>query len=364
MSQKIFCSYPSSQFSSYKKEILEAIERVCEKGLYILGPEVVAFEEEFAAYHGVKYSVGVGSGTDALALTLKAFDIGPGDEVITVSHTALATVAAIVMTGATPVLVDIDSYYTMDPEKIEAEITTKTKAIIPVHIYGQPCDMDSILDIARKHKLIVIEDCAQAHGATYKGKKVGTMGDVGCFSFYPTKNLGAIGDGGGVVTNHSLISDRLKRLRQYGWDDQRVAQETGIVSRLDELQASILRIKLRHLDEDNQKRRNLAKEYGNLLKNSSFLLPEIRAECQHVFHLYVVRSKERDVFKEKLSKFGIEAGVHYAYAAHSHPGYKKRIRIPNVGLSVTDQVSQGVLSFPMYPELDLDFPKKLKEILL
>jgi dTDP-4-amino-4,6-dideoxygalactose transaminase len=353
MSQKIFCSYPPSQFLSYKEEILKAIERVAEKGPYILGPEVTAFEKEFAAYHSVNYAVGVGSGTDALALTLKAFDIGPGDEVITVSHTALATVAAIITSGATPVLVDIDRYYTMDVAKIEAEITTKTKAIIPVHIYGQPCDMDSILEIARKHNLVVIEDCAQAHGATYKGKKVGTMGEAGCFSFYPTKNLGALGDGGGVITNHASTAERLKRLRQYGWDENRIAIETGVVSRLDELQAAILRIKLRHLDEDNQKRGKIAEEYKAFLKNSSFLLPEIRPKCQHVFHLYVVRAENRDEWKKKLAEFNIEAGIHYAYPAHLHPGYKDKIILSKKGLSLTEKASQEVLSLPIYPELTL-----------
>ncbi|MFN7662607.1 MAG: DegT/DnrJ/EryC1/StrS family aminotransferase [Alphaproteobacteria bacterium] len=364
MSEKIFCSYPPSQFASYKEEILKAIERVAEKGPYVLGPEVSSFEQEFAAYHGLNHAVGVGSGTDALALSLKAFDIGPGDEVITVSHTALATVSAIVMTGATPVLVDIDSYFTMDPHQIEREITPKTKAIIPVHIYGQPCDMDPILEIARKHNLIVLEDCAQAHGATYRGKKVGTMGDVGCFSFYPTKNLGAIGDGGGVITNHPHIADRLKRLRQYGWNEDRVAIETGVISRLDELQAAILRIKLRHLDEDNHKRRCLSEQYNHLLKDSIFLLPGVRPDCQHAFHLYVVCSKNRNEWKKKLANFNIEAGIHYAYPAHSHPGYKDKIRICKTGLPVTERASQEVLSLPMYPELSLEVPHLLKDILL
>lgn len=339
------------------------MERVSEKGPYILGPEVASFEEEFAAYHGLSYAVGVGSGTDALALTLKAFDIGPGDEVITVSHTALATVAAIVMAGSTPVLVDVDHYYTMDPTKIEAEITTKTKAIIPVHIYGQPCDMDQILEIARKHKLIVIEDCAQAHGATYKGKKVGTIGDAGCFSFYPTKNLGALGDGGGIITNRDFIAERLKRLRQYGWNGDRIAVESGVVSRLDELQAAILRVKLRHLDADNQRRQKIADKYGDSLTGSSLLLPDIRPGCQHVFHLYVVRSKNRDQWKKKLAdSFNIEAGIHYAYPAHTHPGYKDKIKISKKGLSLTEAISQEVLSLPIYPELDLSSFPPLKEI--
>lgn len=354
MEKKIFCSYPPSQFLSYKDDILKAIERVCEKGPYILGPEVAAFEKEFADYHGVRHCVGVGSGTDALALTLKAFDVGPGDEVITVSHTALATVAAIVIAGATPVLVDIDDHYTMDVSKIKSAITPKTKAIIPVHIYGQSCDMDPILAIARQHNLIVIEDCAQAHGATYKGKKVGTMGDAGCFSFYPTKNLGAIGDGGGLITNHTSRAERLKRLRQYGWNDERVAHEVGVVSRLDELQAAILRVKLRYLDVDNAKRRAIAHAYDRWLKGSSVATPTVAEERQHVYHLYVIRSSKRDEWKAKLASSQVDAGIHYAHPAHTHPGYKDKIRLPKEGLPVTERMSREILSLPIYPELDLE----------
>jgi len=354
MSLKIFCGNPQAQFQSYRQEILDAVARVCESGPYVLGPEVEAFESEFAAYHNVKHCIGMGSGTDALALTMRAFDIGSGDEVITVSHTALATAAAIVMAGATPVLVDIEEdYYTIDPSKIEEAITPKTKAIIPVHLYGQPCDMDAIMVIAKKHNLIVIEDCAQAHGAIYKNSKVGTIGDAGCFSFYPTKNLGAIGDGGGVVTNNILINDQLKRIRQYGWDHNRVSQELGVVSRLDELQAAILRIKLRYLDEDNLKRQETAKQYKNLLSNGDLQLPAERLGCQHVYHLYVVRSSSRDVLKVKLSQHGVDAGIHYTHPVHMHPGYTDKIRISPGGLSVTEKTISKILTFPMYPEFDL-----------
>jgi dTDP-4-amino-4,6-dideoxygalactose transaminase len=354
MSLKIFCGNPQAQFQSYRQEILDAVARVCENGPYVLGPEVEAFESEFAAYHNVKHCIGVGSGTDALALTMRAFEIGASDEVITVSHTALATAAAIVMTGATPVLIDIEEdYYTIDPSKIEEAITLKTKAIIPVHLYGQPCDMDAIMAIAKKHNLIVIEDCAQAHGAIYKNSKVGTIGDAGCFSFYPTKNLGAIGDGGAVVTNNTLINDRLKRIRQYGWDHNRVSQELGVVSRLDELQAAILRIKLRYLDENNLKRQKIAKQYKNLLSNSDLQLPVERLGCQHVYHLYVVRSDNRDVLKSKLSQHGVDAGIHYTHSVHMHPGYTDKIRISSGGLSVTEKIISKILTFPMYPEFDL-----------
>lgn len=354
MLPKVFCSNPQAQFQSYRQEILDEVARVCESGPYVLGPEVEAFESEFAVYHNVKHCIGVGSGTDALALTMRAFDIGYGDEVITVSHTALATAAAIVMTGATPMLVDIEeNYYTIDPSKIEEAITSKTKAIIPVHLYGQPCNMDAIMTIAKKHNLIVIEDCAQAHGAVYKGSKVGTIGDAGCFSFYPTKNLGAIGDGGGVITNNTQINNRLRRLRQYGWDQNRISQEPGVVSRLDELQAAILRVKLRHLDGDNIKRQEIAGQYKNLLGNSDLQLPIQRLACQHVYHLYVVRSTSRDVLKDKLSQQGVDAGIHYTHPVHMHPGYTDKIRISSGGLSVTEKTISKILTFPMYPEFDL-----------
>jgi dTDP-4-amino-4,6-dideoxygalactose transaminase len=352
MLPKIYCSYPPAQFQSYQEEILEAIHKVCKKGPYILGAEVAFFEDEFAAYHGVKHCVGVGSGTDALALTLRAYDIGFGDEVITVSHTALATVAAITITGATPVLVDIEKdYFTMNPKHLESAITTKTKAILPVHLYGQPCDMDSIMEIAKKYNLLVIEDCAQAHGAVYKGKKVGTIGHAGCFSFYPTKNLGALGDGGGVITNNPEIKNRLKRLRQYGWDQARVSQEPGVVSRLDELQAAVLRVKLKYLDKDNQARREIAQAYSQALKNSDLNLPLIRPDCTHVYHLYVIRVKNRDYMKSRLAELGIEAGIHYLYPAHKHPGYQNKIKISSLGLGETEEVVQDILTLPIYPEL-------------
>ncbi len=363
MLPKIYCSYPKAQFQSYRDEIMQAMERVCENGFYVLGNEVEAFESEFADYHGVSHCVGVGSGTDALALTLKAFDIGPGDEVITVSHTALATVAAIVMTGATPVLIDIEpAFYTLNPNKIAAAITPATKAILPVHLYGQPCDMDPIVSIAKQHRLWIIEDCAQAHGATYKGKKVGTMGDAGCFSFYPTKNLGAIGDGGGIITDNDNVFERLKRIRQYGWDGQRVSQETGTVSRLDELQAAILRIKLRHLDQDNEKRRRLAHQYQDILGNFEVQFPKEREKSRHVYHLFVIETDRRDILKSQLSVCGVEAGIHYTHPVHLHPGYLSKIRICSNGLKVTESVVAKILSLPIYPELDATELQKRLEV--
>ena len=257
-----------AQTEALQPEIDAAIQRVLASGWYILGGEVSAFEEEFAAYNGVSGCVGVNSGTDAIFLALRACDVGPGDEVITVSHTAVATVAAIRLTGATPVLVDVDpSTYTMSMDGLAAAITPRTKAIVPVHIYGQPAEMESILAMAVEAGIRVIEDCAQAHGARYQGKRVGSMGDLGCFSFYPTKNLGAIGDGGAVIGNDEALLERIRRLRQYGWtpESRYVSQEEGVNSRLDEMQAAILRVKLAHLDDWNRRRQELAALYDRLL---------------------------------------------------------------------------------------------------
>jgi dTDP-4-amino-4,6-dideoxygalactose transaminase len=322
-------------------------------GPYVLGPEVGGFEQEFADYHHSRYCVGVGSGTDALILAMRAIDIGAGDEVITVSHTAVATVSAVVATGATPVLIDIESaYYTIDPNLIEATITKKTKAIIPVHLYGQPCDMDAIMWIASKHGLRVIEDCAQAHGAVYKGRKVGSTGDIGCFSFYPTKNLGAIGDGGAVITNNKEIYERITRLRQYGWDDNRVNQEPSAVSRLDEVQAAILRVKLHYLDVDNNKRIEAAALYNKALVSKEWELPVVRSDCNHVYHLYVVKLDDRDKIMYKLSMANIDAGIHYQYPAHLHSGIMRKALVPKK-LEATEKVVRQILSLPIYPEVDV-----------
>lgn len=360
--KKTFFSYPPAQTQSYRKQIIAAITRVLDSGPYILGPEVKAFENEFAKYTQTKFCIGVGTGTDAITLALKAYDIGPGDEVITVAHTALATIAAILQTGATPVLVDIeDDYYTLDPAKLKSALSKKTKAIIPVHLYGQPCDMDKIMAFAKTHKLIVIEDCAQAHGAMYKGKKVGSIGHAGCFSFYPTKNLGAIGDGGAAITNNKKIADRIKRLREYGWNEKRVAEDVSNVSRLDELQAAILRIKLKYLTQDTKKRDKIAGAYDKNLKNN-LITPKRRAQSTHAYHLYVVRSKNRTQVKATLEKQGIITGIHYPQAVHHHPGYKKKIKVAGK-LTVTEKIIPQILSLPIYPELDLKTVQKIIKII-
>jgi dTDP-4-amino-4,6-dideoxygalactose transaminase len=347
----ILCSNPKAQYQAHKQEIDAALARVLSGGWYILGQEVKAFEEEFAAYCGVKYGVGVGSGTEAVHLALRACDIGPGDEVITVAHTAVATVSAIELCGATPVMVDVEpDYFTIDPEKVRAAITARTKAIVPVHIYGQPAELGAILELGKKHGVRVIEDCAQAHGATYQGKRVGSWGDVGCFSFYPTKNLGALGDGGLVVTNDTRLAENLRLLREYGWAERYVSHTVGFNSRLDEIQAAVLRCKLRHLDADNATRLRLADSYDNALRELSLTLPKRRAGAAHVFHLYVVRTPGRDRVLAQLRKDGVGALIHYPVPVHSQPAYRHRGRGEG-SLPVTERAAREILSLPMYPEL-------------
>lgn len=329
---------PKANYLAHKEEIDAAIARVLDSGQYILGEEVRLFEREFADYIGTRYAVGVGSGTDALHLALRACGVGPGDEVITVSFTAVATVAAIEMCGATPVLVDIDpDTYTMDARLIEPAITERTKAIIPVYLYGYPIDIISIMEIADRHKLLVVEDCAQAHGATFRGLKAGWGGHAAAFSFYPTKNLGALGDGGAVVTKSALLAARVRRLRQYGWDSQRTSLEPGVNSRLDEIQAAILRAKLHYLDVDNAKRVHLAKLYGEIVEG-------------HVYHLRVIRSKQRDELRAFLKERGIGTGVHYPVPIHLQPAYAGRV-VQASPLLESMRAAKEVLSLPLYPEL-------------
>ena len=356
----LFCANPHAQYLSHKEQVINAVANVLESQSYILGSEVEKFEKSFAEYCGVTEGVGVNSGTDALMLSLRALDVGPGDEVITVSHTALATISAIIAVGATPVLVDIESdYYTMDPQRFRDAVSPKTKAVIPVHLYGQPADMDAILNTAREYNLYVIEDCAQAAGAIYKGRRVGSLGDVGCFSFYPTKNLGAIGDGGMVVTNNQNIAERVRRLGQYGWDENRMTTEPGINSRLDEIQAAILNVKLKNLDVDNEKRKNIAFQYNKILSSSAIVLPKERPSTTHVYHLYVISLKDRDELKDSLKKSGVMAGIHYKMAAHQHQGYDLKCSFLNSELPKTNKAVGNILSLPMYPEISSEQMKAI-----
>jgi len=360
----IQCADPLQQYLRKKNEIKEAIYNVLENGNYILGPETKKLENNFANFCGVKYAIGVASGTDALFLALKALDIKCGDEVITVSHTALATISSILASGAIPVLVDIDMFYNIDPFKLKNAITKKTKAIIVVHLYGQMADLDTIKSVTSEFDIPIIEDCAQATGAEYKGKSAGSIGDIGCFSFYPTKNLGAIGDGGMVVTSNTNIYNRIIRLRQYGWDFQRNTIESGINSRLDELQAAILNVKLNYLNEDNEKRRIIALFYSNELKNIDYIeLPKERESSKHVYHLYVIKIKNRSYFKNKLEEKKIFAGIHYLHPPHQQNGYKDKLVISKDGLNYTESIIDEILSLPMYPELTINQASEVVSIL-
>lgn len=361
----ILCANPKAQYQAHQNEIDEAIRRVLEQGRYILGEEVKSFEAEFASFVGVAHGIGVSSGTDALHVALGACEIGAGDEVITVAHTAVATVAAIELAGATAVLVDIEpDFFTIDPAKLRAVITERTRAIIPVHIYGQPANLDPIIEIARERNLLVIEDCAQAHGAVYRNKRVGSWGDIACFSFYPTKNLGAIGDGGLVVTDNSRFAERARLLREYGWAERYVSHFVGWNSRLDEIQAAILRVKLRFLDSDNEARRRIARKYCDRLATLNLGLPQTRADVIHAFHLFVVRAARRDALQAYLKEKGIGALVHYPVPVHQQPAYQGRLK-GSENLPETERAAREILSLPMYPELsDNDIETVIREVQL
>jgi dTDP-4-amino-4,6-dideoxygalactose transaminase len=347
----ILCANPRAQYTAHKEEIDAALRRVLDKGRYILGEEVQQFESEFAAWLGVAHAVGVGSGTEALHLALAACGVGAGDEVITVSHTAVATVAAIELAGARPVFVDIDpASFTLDPALLAAAITPRTRAIVPVHLYGRPADLSPILQLAHARGLRVIEDCAQAHGALDQGRRIGSWGDAGCFSFYPTKNLGALGDGGAVVANSTEIATKVRLLREYGWKDRYVSALPGWNSRLDEIHAAILRVKLHHLDADNARRRALARLYGEGLPSDRLGLPKTDKGTDHVWHLYVVRCLQRDRLQAFLRDRGVGTLVHYPVPIHQQPAYRGRVP-PHSPLPATEQAAREVLSLPLYPEL-------------
>jgi dTDP-4-amino-4,6-dideoxygalactose transaminase len=354
----ILCADPSAQFRSHKAEIEEAIRRVLMNGRYILGPELEALEGEFAAYIGTAHAIGVANGTDALELALRALDIGPGDEVITVSHTAVATVAAIEAAGATPVLIDVDpDFFTLDPKQLKELLTKRTRAVIAVHLYGQAADLDVISAFCKENGLTLIEDASQAHGAKWNGRRLGSIGHVGCFSCYPTKNLGAIGDAGLVTVNDQLLAKRVRMLREYGWQARYVSDLPGRNSRLDEVQAAILRIKLRHLDEDNEKRKKLALQYSDLL-GDVVQTPCVRVGADHVFHLYVVKTKCRDQMLNELKAQQIFAAIHYPVPIHLQPAYQGRVRMAR-SMSVTEALAAEVLSLPIYPELPLEAARQV-----
>ncbi len=348
---------PRAGYLAHKVEIDAAIARVLDSGWYILGREVAAFEATFAAYVGVAHGVGVGNGTDALEIALRACGVGPGDAVFTVSHTAVATVVAVERSGATPVLVDIDpATYTMDPNCLQDAVrdvvktaAARPRAVIPVHLYGHPADMPAILDIARRYGLRVIEDCAQAHGAALLDRKLGAWGHIAAFSFYPTKNLAALGDGGMIVTDAPELAGQARLLRQYGWRERYISAIPGGNSRLDELQAAILAARLPHLDGENARRRALAAAYDRALASTGLVLPAVRPGAVHVYHQYVVRTPHRDTLRAHLQARGVGTGIHYPAPVHLQPAYQGRLA--GEPLPHTEQAAREVLSLPMFPQL-------------
>jgi len=350
------------QFADIKDEVLSTVADILESAHYILGPRVSEFEKKVAAYHGVSEAIGVASGTDALHLAVEALDIGDGDEVITTPFTFFATVEAVIYTGATPVFADIDpETMNIDPAQIEAKITRNTKAIIPVHIFGHPADMDRIMTIAKKHNLHVIEDCAQSFGADINGRKTGSFGDVGCFSFYPSKNLGAFGDAGMVTLNEAELVDRIRVLRNHGSKGAYKHESVGFNSRLDELQAGILLVKFRKIDEYNRRRRENAALYNTFI-DDKVLKPVERPGMNHVYHQYTLRSGERDAIQQKLREKDISSVVYYPIPLHlqealSFLDHKKG------DFPVAEEAAAKVLSLPMYPELEEKTIREIAEII-
>jgi len=341
--------------AAIRTEIDAAIARVLDSGRLILGPEVAAFEREFATWVGgaaaVPEGVGVGSGTDALLLALRALEVGPGDEVITVANAGVPTIAAIRAAGAIPRFVDIDrATHLLDPAGLERARTSKTRCVIPIHLYGQSADLEAIGAFAARHDLRVIEDCAQAHGALYRGRHVGTFGDVGCFSFYPTKNLGALGDAGLAITSNAEIAGRLRALRMYGYDADRHARREGLNSRLDELQAAVLRVKLAHLDVELEARRTLAAQYQQALKGTAYRCLETAPGNTHAFHLFVIEAPDRSRAIEALRRAEIGSAIHYPVPVHRMDAYAF-LGCAEGSLPVTEAAAQVVLSLPLYPGL-------------
>ena len=340
-----------AQYRGIKGEIDAAVLRVLDSGQYVLGEEVAAFEREFAGYCRASEAVGMNSGTSALHLALLAAGIGPGDEVITVPFTFVATVSAICYTGATPVFVDIEpDYFTMDPSRLEAAITPKTKAIMPVHLYGQPADMDPIMEIARRRDVTVIEDAAQAHGSEYHGRRCGSIAGVAGFSFYPGKNLGAYGEGGAVTTTRVEVAARCRTLRNWGEEQRYEHRLKGFNYRMDSIQGAMLRVKLRHLEAWTERRRQVAEWYGAALDPDTVRVPKARPGCRHVYHVYAVRTDDREKLRDVLGKEGIQTGVHYPIPVHLQPAHAD-LGYGAGDFPVAEQAAREVLSLPIFPEM-------------
>ena len=347
---KIFTANPKKEFNEYQQEIEDKVLDVLRSGNYILGNQLEILENSFKEYIGSKFAIGVANGTDALEIALRALNIGPGDEVITVSHTAVATVSAILATGATPILVDIETdFYTLDPDKLLCNFTKKTKAVIAVHLYGQSCDLEKICNFCKNKNIKLIEDVSQAHGSNYFNSKLGSYGDISCFSCYPTKNLGALGDAGIITTNILEYSEKCKMIRQYGWKNEISSEIFGRNSRLDEIQAGILNVKLKYLDKHNHIRNKIASLYTEKLSKLPIKTPLIRNQCYHAFHLYVIQVEERNLLKEFLNKNNIFPGIHYEYPVHTQKTYKKFTTFSD--LRNTEEISKKILSLPIYPNL-------------
>ncbi len=352
----ILSADPRGGYLAHQREIDQALAAVLESGHYVLGPEVAAFESEWAAWLGVDSAIGVGTGTDAIELALRALDLGAGDTVLTTANTAVATIAAIERTGAAPLLVEVDAgTLTLSPQRLEEALQShshlRLRAVIPVHLYGQPADMEAILRLAQSHGLHLIEDCAQAHGAAIDGRKVGSWGAAAAFSFYPTKNLGALGDGGAVVTNQPALAERVRLLRTYGWRERYLSEIPGLNSRLDELQAAILRVKLRHLENENARRRAIAQRYDNALRDSPLCLPHATAGSHHVYHQYVIRLPERDALRAHLHAQEIATAILYPVPIHLQPAYRGKIATAG-DLSITEEAARTLLCLPVHPGLD------------
>ncbi len=349
-----------ASYLELQDELDAAALEVLRSGWYVLGPQVRAFEEEFAAWLGLPAAAGVASGTDALLLALLACEIRPGDEVIAPSHTAVATVAAIELAGARPVLADIrPDTFTLDPDAVAAAITPRTRAIVAVHLYGQMADIDALAGLAQRHGLVLVEDCAQAHGASRQGRLAGTVGDIAAFSFYPTKNLGAAGDGGLVASRRPELVERVRALRQYGWQRRYVSDEPGYNSRLDELQAALLRVKLRRLEAWNRQRQALAARYDELLADCAVTTPVVTPGNHHVYHLYVVRSPQRDALQAHLERCGIATAIHYPMPVHQQPAYKRLA--PPSSLPETERAAAEILSLPLYPQMPNEHVKQVAQ---
>lgn len=334
-------------YAKYRDEYLEAATRVLDSGWYTLGYELEAFESEFAEWLGMKHCVGLNSGLDALILAVRALGIKAGDEVIVPANTYIASVLGITENGATPVLVEPDQYYNIAPDKIEQAITPRTKAILVVHLYGQACRMGKIMEIAQRHNLPVIEDCAQSHGATFNGQKTGTFGKISCFSFFPTKNMGAFGDAGAIATNDEEIAQKIRALRNYGSEKKYYNKYQGVNSRMDEIQAALLRVKLRHIDEITAERRAIAEVYLAGIKNPNIILPQIAEGASHVWHLFVVRTDKRDKLQKYLADNGIGTQIHYPVPPHLAEAYSG-LRYKIGDFLNTEEYAASILSLPMY----------------